>query len=564
MTTKTDTTSAMHTAGALPPHLPELAARYRERGYWGAETMATALHRVAMEHADEVALITVEGRMTYGALDRRTDQVAAGLIALGLKPGDAATLQIDNTAETVEIWYGMLKAGVIPVCTLSRHRHHEIDEIARLTGARAHVVQCDIPKFDGAAFAREVAEAVPSVEFLLTTRADDEPGLLRVEDLGVDVDAATARAQVEAVQATLSVDDAAVYQLSGGTTARPKVIPRRHHEYIYNAVARVERWKITPDEVLSFILPIVHNAGIQMGIHLAHLAGLPIVLADANPDVFLRLFIDEGVTRALFPAGFAGSIADHPDFDEMTRGLKVMGFSLGQVPPSVFDHVTSLGVTIIHEFGMGEGLIITQSPDDPEDARRVAVGYPLSPDDEVKLVDEDGNEVPLGVPGVLLARGPYTITGYLNEPERNAEVFDAETFYNTGDVMVKHEFGGRIHYAVEDRTKDLINRGGEKINSAEVEMLLLEHPRIREAALVAMPDERLGERACAYVVVDGEPPTMAELRDLLDGLGVARYKCPERIEVVTELPRTAVGKIAKNKLRDRISALVASEDSTGA
>jgi len=203
-------------------------------------------------------------------------------------------------------------------------------------------------------------------------------------------------------------------------------------------------------------------------------------------------------------------------------------------------------------------LIMTHSPSDPEAARRTTVGYPISPADEVRLVDAARMDVPPGTPGSLLARGPYTICGYLDEPARNAEAFSPDGFYDTGDVMVAEVVAGRTYYRLEDRTKDLINRGGEKVNAAEVEALLLEHPVIVEAAIVAMPDPRLGERACAFVVVGGEdggagePPSLDEVRAHLAAFEVAKYKWPERIEVVDELPRTAVGKIAKTVLRDRI------------
>lgn len=551
-------------AAGLPAYLPELATRYRDAGYWGDETIPTALHRVAVEHQTATALVTPERRISYGELDRRTDQIACGLLGLGLRPGDAVTLQLDNTAETVEVWYGLLKAGLIPVCTLSRHRHHEIDEIAGLVGARAHVVQADLPSFDGVAFAREVAERVPSVTHLLTTRAmSTDPWTDRVEDLGVVCDAGAARAQVASVQSARSADETAVYQLSGGTTARPKVIPRRHCEYLYNVRARIDRWRVTRDDVLGYVLPLVHNAGIQTSLHLAHLLGTPLVLCDPNPDAFLRFFADEGVTRTLLPSGFAAQLAHRDDFAAMTRGLTALGFSLGKVPPSLFDLVTGLGATVIQEFGMGEGLIMTHALDDPEEARRVTVGYPLSPHDEVRLRDPLGKDVPLGEPGELHVRGPYTIPGYLNEPERNAEAFDEQSFYATGDVLIAREFGGRVHYLVEDRTKDLVNRGGEKINSAEVEMLLLEHPAVREAAIVAMPDERLGERACAYLAVDGVPPTLDELRDYLERLGVARFKWPERVEVVEALPRTPVGKVAKNLLREDVERRLAQQTARG-
>ena len=266
--------------------------------------------------------------------------------------------------------------------------------------------------------------------------------------------------------------------------------------------ARIERWAVTPDDVLGYVLPLVHNAGIQTSLHVAHLLGARLVLSDADPDTFLPLFVREGVTRTLLPSGVAASLVDHPSFDEMVAGLRCLGLTLGKVPPSLFDRVTALGTTVIQEFGMGEGMIMTHALDDPEAARRDTVGSPISPADEVRLLDPDGNEVPFGEPGELNVRGPYTICGYLNEPARNAEVFSNDSFYATGDVMVAEVIEQRVFYRLEDRTKDLINRGGEKVNTAEVEALLVEHPAIAEAAVVAMPDVRLGERACAFITTD--------------------------------------------------------------
>jgi len=451
-------------------------------------------------------------------------------------------------------------AGLIPVCTLAQHRHHEIDEIARLTDARAHIVQSDLPGFDAATFARELTDRVPTVQHLLSTRAPIE-GLLALKSLGAGINAEIARRRVAEVQAATDPDDIAVFQLSGGTTARPKVIPRLHAEYLYNVRARIERWAVTPDDVFGYVLPLVHNAGIQTSLHVAHLLGARLVLSDADPDNFLPLFVREGVTRTLLPSGVAASLVEHPSFDEMVAGLRCLGLSLGKVPPSLFDWVTALGTTVIQEFGMGEGMIMTHALDDPEAARRDTVGSPISPADEIRLLDPGGNEVPFGEPGELNVRGPYTICGYLNEPQRNAEVFSSDSFYATGDVMVAEVIEQRVFYRLEDRTKDLINRGGEKVNTAEVEALLVEHPAIVEAAVVAMPDVRLGERACAFITTDGDAPTLAEIRDHLGALEVAKYKWPERVEVVDELPRTAVGKVAKNVLRDTIRELIEADAS---
>ena len=548
----------MRTREGLVRYAPKRARRYRDLGYWGTETIPTALGRVARANADRVAVVTPDRRVTYGDLDTTTDRLAAGLLDLGLEPHDAVTLQLANTAETVEAWYALLKAGLIPVCTLAQHRHHEIDEIARLTGARAHIVQGDLPGFDAATFARELTERVPTVRCQLSTRGPVE-GLIALESLGAHIDAEAARRRVAEIQAAIDADDVAAFQLSGGTTARPKVIPRLHAEYLYNVRARIERWAVTPDDVLGYVLPLVHNAGIQISLHVAHLLGARLVLSDADPDTFLPLFVREGVTRTLLPSGVAATLVDHPSFDEMVEGLRCLGLTLGKVPPSLFDRVTALGTTVIQEFGMGEGMIMTHALDDPETARRETVGSPISPADEVRLLDPDGNKVPFGEPGELNVRGPYTICGYLNEPERNTEVFSSDCFYATGDVMVAQVIEQRVFYRLEGRTKDLINRGGEKVNAAEVEALLVEHPAIVEAAVVAMPDVRLGERACAFIATDRDPPTLAEIRDHLATLEVAKYKWPERIEVIDELPRTAVGKVAKNVLRDTVRELIEAE-----
>jgi 2,3-dihydroxybenzoate-AMP ligase len=549
----------MIASSGLVAYPPERARDYRDRGYWGTDSIPTALRAVADVNSDRIALVTPERRISYGELDRRTDQLAVGFLHLGLLPGDAVTLQVDNSAETVEAWYGLLKAGLIPVCTLSSHRHHEIDEIAEMVAARAHIVQWGLPDLDSEAFALEVGDRVLSMQYLITTRAPaaSSNDLVRLEDIGVDLDAPKARRTVEALQANIRPDSPAVYQLSGGTTARPKVIPRLHCEYHYNIRARIDRLQLSSTDVMGFVLPLVHNAGVQTSLHTAHLLGATLVISDPNPDVFLPLFIKEGVTRTILPTGFAASIVDHPDFDVFAAQLDVMAFTLGKVPSMLFDHVTALGTTVIQEFGMGEGLIMTHAPDDPEASRRETVGYPISAADEVRLIDPDGNEVPVGEAGVLTVRGPYTICGYLNEPGRNAEVFGADGFYDTGDVMVAHFIEGRVHYEVADRKKDFINRGGEKVNAAEIEMLLLEHPSISEAALVSMPDDKLGERACAFITLRGPSPTLQGIRAFLEGRGVARFKWPERLEVVDELPKTAVGKIAKNQLRDTIRDLLA-------
>jgi non-ribosomal peptide synthetase component E (peptide arylation enzyme) len=197
--------------------------------------------------------------------------------------------------------------------------------------------------------------------------------------------------------------------------------------------------------------------------------------------------------------------------------------------------------------------------DDPAESRRLTVGHPISPLDEVRIL-EFGGETPVGAgeSGELCARGPYTLRGYLSAPERNAEAFTSDGFYRTGDLVSAREIDGRVRYVFEGRAKDLVMRGGEKINSAEIEGLALQMPGVRYAGLIPIPDARLGERACLCVELEpgATPIGLDALRSFFEQHGVAKFKWPERIEHFAELPRTAVGKIDKRRLRGSVTTTV--------
>jgi len=222
-----------------------------------------------------------------------------------------------------------------------------------------------------------------------------------------------------------------------------------------------------------------------------------------------------------------------------------------------------LGVTLQQVFGMAEGLLNFTRLDDPDEVICATQGRPLSPGDEVRIVDEAGRDLPDGTPGLLLTRGPYTPRGYYRAPEQNARAFTADGWYASGDVVRRRPDGNLV---VEGRDKDMINRGGEKISAEEVENLLYRLPGIAQAAAVAMADAELGERLCVFVVPRAgetraiDPVTLDGIRDALAAIGVAKYKWPERLEIVAELPVTKVGKIDKKALRDILAAQRRADD----
>jgi 2,3-dihydroxybenzoate-AMP ligase len=201
---------------------------------------------------------------------------------------------------------------------------------------------------------------------------------------------------------------------------------------------------------------------------------------------------------------------------------------------------------------MAEGMLMFVRLDDPEDVRMETVGRPISPDDEVRLVDDNDNEVAPGEVGEFLARGPYTLRGYYGVPEYNARAFTADGFYRSGDLMRQHPSG---NYVVEGRKKDLINRGGEKISAEEIENLILTHPAVQNVACVPMPDPILGERMCACVILRrGNMLTLDELIGFLAKQEIAKHKFPERLEILDDFPLSAFGKVSKNDLAQKIAS----------
>ncbi|GAA4536559.1 AMP-binding protein [Pseudonocardia xishanensis] len=528
---------------------PEVEARYVREGLWEAPTIAEHLHRIALEHPTTAAVVCGADTLTFAELDRLSDLRAAGLAGLGLEPGGAVLLQVHNTVHTVVAWYALLKAGLVPVCTLPLHRGHEIAEIASQTRPVAHLVAAADPRFDLVAFAFEQAVGAERT-VLVSDGAASDPRAVELDHLGDDIDPAAARALVERVQAGLGVQALAAFQLSGGTTGVPKVIPCLQAPYwLYGAsLARAMGWG--PGDRMAFMMPIVHNAGVIIGLQGPHSVGATLVLGVPDARAAVDLVVRNEATDLLL-GPFAYDIA-LDDGLAAAGSLRRVLFSGKKVPRAHVDALDARGVWAGQIFGMSEGLCLTTPLDHPLDARADSVGVPISDADEIRLYEPGTeDEVAPGEVGELCTRGPYTLRGYFDSAEHNRRAFTTDGFYRTGDLMAERTIAGARCYTVEGRIKNMISRGGEKINTEEVELLLGSHPAISEAALVAMPDPRLGERACAFVVTrEGAEIDLDAVRVHFERLEVAKYKWPERIEVLGEMPRVSqVGKIDRTRLR---------------
>lgn len=526
--------------------------QYVADGYLGTETLVGAFRQSFRDHKDRLALVGPEGEFTYQAFDEQTDRLGAALLQLGLKPLDRAIFQCGNCNELLLAFIGCLKAGIIPLCSLQAFRKLEIGYLGKLCDARLHFVQGDDPKFDDVGFAEAMQAEVPSLAFILQARGTRRGSAVLLEDLIRDMP--LARAQGILADVTHEPFQAAVFQLSGGTTGVPKIIPRFQNEYLYNMRAVAEWNRYTADDVLFFPTPYMHNLNMGCFFGPFLLSGATVTVApDLSEDTLQALVRDYEPTWF----GVAGPILNRIA-PVLLRSTPAERLRRNFIVPKNAANLTRLtGSPTHHIFGMTEGVIMFTRPEDPQEIREQSVGRPVSAADEVRIVHPGTeDDVPDGEAGEALFRGPYTIRGYYKSEKEDATRFTADGFYRSGDLMSSAVVDGKRYYFFRGRIKDVVDRGGEKINAEELENVINEHPSVLASAVVGMPDKVYGERVCAFVLLKPAAVaaglTLPALTQFLEQAGLAKFKWPERLEIIPEFPLTASGKLSKVLLRDRI------------
>jgi 2,3-dihydroxybenzoate-AMP ligase len=534
----------------LPGCVPwpdEFADRYRREGYWQGETLGQLLRVRAQTDGQRTALVTEARRWSYAELDARADRLAAGLRRLGVGAQDRVVVQLPNVPDFVLLCIALFRLGALPVLPLPTHRRSEITYLCEYTEAVAYAIPDVYHGFDYRTLARDLCRTGAPVEHVLVA---GEPG----EFIGLDeVDA-----DPEALPAPSS-SDVALFLLSGGTTGRPKLIPRTHDDYAYQLRATAEALRVDEHGVYLAALPIAHNAALGCPGVLGTLrAGGKVVLAsNPSPDEVFPLIEREGVTLTTLMPPLVQLWLETAPFFAVDLSRLVLEVGGAKLSPEVARQVRpKLGCVLTHWFGMAEGLLTYTRLDDPEDVAVFTQGRPLCPGDEICVVDELDREVEPGEIGQLLARGPYTLRGYYKAPEFNATAFTTDGYFRTGDLVRITPSG---YLVVEGRLKDVVNRGGEKVSAEEIEEHLLAHPLVRNIAVVAMPDGIMGEKTCAFVIPGGEALTLGDLQTFLRERGLADYKLPDRLELVDSFPQTSVGKVSKAELREAIARQLRAE-----
>jgi 2,3-dihydroxybenzoate-AMP ligase len=547
------------TLPGVTPFPPEFAARYRARGYWEDRPLISHFLPLFADYAGRPAVVDDEGSYTYAELGAASERVALNLLDLGLMPRDRVVVQLPNTRLFASFYFALQRIGAIPIMALPSHRFRELRQFVGLSGAVAAAAPAAARDADFADLHRRVRAEQPQLRLSILQGGRTDPAAARVslEDLHDRRPARHTVADLDAILARCDPDDPAVFQLSGGTTGIPKLIPRTHNDYAFNSKMAVSVCGVREGDVLLDVLPIAHNLPLACpGLQGFLLRGATACLSASTRGLSVFGAIDRHrVTHIhVVPALLIRWINDPVARDFDLGSVRVIQSGGQRLQPETRQRTERVfrNVTVQENFGMAEGLLMFVRLDDPPEVRLETVGRPICPDDEVRLVNEDGRDVPGGEIGELLARGPYTLRGYYNAPEHNQRAFSPDGFYRSGDLMWRHPSG---NYVVAGRSKDLINRGGEKISAEEVENLILSHPAVLNVACVPVPDPELGERMCACVILrPGATLTLPELVEFLTAQEIARHKLPERLTVLERFPLSPVGKVSKKDLGAMLAA----------
>ncbi|HXP31479.1 MAG TPA: AMP-binding protein [Stellaceae bacterium] len=532
----------------------ELGERYRRRGYWEDITLGEMLSRSARAHPDKPALVFADRRITYRELVDTSDRLAAGFRAAGLASRDRVVLHLPNIPEIVFAFLALVRIGAIPVMALPSHRLTEMRHLVKRSKAVGYVIPATIRDFDFRPMADQLCAEFDHLRHVFVA------GPANAGQTSLDDTLRSGSAGGRASAPRPDPGDVALMLLSGGTTGLPKLIPRTHNDYVCNCKLSGRVAGMNEHTVFLAVLPIAHNYTLASPGILATLAygGTVVIAPGRAADVILPLIERESVTHIAAAAPLIVGWLNDPGRGRYdTRSLHVIQNGGARLAPELRRRVRQeFGCLFQEIYGTGEGLLNMTRLDDGEELVLSSSGAPVCDDDEIRVVDDEGRELPDGQSGELICRGPYTIRGYYDDPDADAKAFTADGFYRMGDIARKV---GRYVYT-EGRKKDVINRGGEKISSEEVENLILAHAKVENVCVVAMPDEVYGERACAFVVPKADQTIgFRELIDFLARQQIAKFKLPERLELVDGFPLSPAGKILRRELRAIIAQKLAAE-----
>ncbi|PPJ23731.1 cyclohexanecarboxylate-CoA ligase [Nocardia nova] len=547
----------------LGRYTPEQIEEFYASGQWADVNFTELLRERAETYPDKVFVTDGVYALTFAELYTTSQRLALGLHRRGLRAGDRVAVQLPNWAAFVVVAAAIARLGAVMVPVMPIYRKDEVSHVVSDASIRIAFAPFEFKGFDYLSMFEEIREGSDTLETVVAVRApEDVRESLSGRGVAVFDDLIVGDADSQQIDAELDVrvhpDDPFVIVYTSGTTSRPKGCVHTFNTYASGARALTVAFGHTENDVQFGPSPITHTTGLVTSVLIPLIAGAAThMMAEWNPVRGLAEIEKFGCTAAVTATTFLQTLIaaaeEHPGAN--LSSLRVWTCAGAPIPAAVVEHAKAeLPTTnVLSLYGRSENLTTTTCRISGDPLRAITSDGAALPGAEVRIVDPEGNEVPRGVEGDIAYRGPSHMIEYLNRPEDTAELFTADGFSRSGDLGVMDEQG---FVRVTGRTKDIVIRGGMNISVREVEDKLADHPDLLALAVVGMPDERLGEKVCCYVVVkEGHPaPTVEQLRTYLTDRGVAIQKTPERVIAVDELPMTATGKIQKHILRMRIAA----------
>lgn len=539
--------------------------KFTKMGVWGNKTLIDYFKGHAKADPERICIADPPNkdqllgvpaeRLTYRELDRTVDATAEALAASGIGKDDVVMVQLPNCWELAMIYLAISRTGALTSPVPVLWREAELGYIAELTRAKTFITVESFNNFDHHAQAKDLQEKHPNLERIFTYEEIREMSRSPVNNT------------LESV--TVDANDIFTVCWTSGTEANPKGCPLSHNNWVGTALIQ-DVAGMRPGDIMFTAGPLVNMASLgTVYMPWVVLGGTILLHHPFDPQVFMQQLMGEKPNYTLLVPAIANMLVKHPSVDQFDL-TSFRTITLGSAPPSLWtmqEFKRRWGIDIGNIWGQNEGTGIVAGIEDIPDMERRADHFPqwgkpgaawiskASELVEVKVLDPNDEELTEeGEVGELVYKGPGVIAGYYKNPEVTAKSFTKDGFFRTGDLFQIRE-GDCISFF--ERAKDIIIRGGYNISSQEIENYLLSHPKVQEVAVVGMPDEKLGERMCAYVLpAPDQSVTLEDLKGLLTEKGVARYKHPERLEVCDQIPRNPVGKVLKKQLRqDLLSRL---------
>jgi len=531
----------------LPRTSAEYVQRYEDDGAWGDETILDHLDRAAADHPD-ASLVGPNREVRFEELKPEVDRVSAGFQELGVSKGDVVSYQLPNRVDTIVVHLALSRLGAVANPIIPIYRHSEVEYILNDAGSEVVVVP-GAGDFDFPGMIEDVAPDCPALETMVVLGDGPERVDADVEMRPYDSLQAASADDLDAPAVDANDVHALIY--TSGTTSDPKGVLHTHNTLLYEERAVATLLGLTDETTVFMASPITHITGVVYALEMPFLSGMDlVVMGEWDPGRAVDLIDEHRCNFTVAATPFLQGIHDAAPAD-WDNSLRVFGCGGADVPPDLVRKASDkLNCTVQRVYGSTEYPTATWPPlDAPLEKLAETDGSP-APGVRMKVVDiETGEELPPGETGEILVDGPEMMIGYAAD-ELNDDAFEGDWF-RTGDLGQLDADG---YLEVTGRKKDIIVRGGENIPVKEVEDRLYEHPAVADVAVVAMPDEDLQEKGCAYVqVAEGEAFTFEDMTEWLDSQQIAKQKYPERLEVVDGFPQTASGKIQKADLRERIA-----------